>query len=52
MAQSFAIFEDQENFMEKKATDYAEIKRERSKLAPLTNKVISNENAGEKQVRL
>ena len=51
MASNFVIFEDQENFNEKKALDPSEIKRERTKLAPLTNKVGSNENAIEKQVR-
>jgi hypothetical protein len=51
MASNFVIFEDQENFKEKKALDYAELRRERTKLAPLTNKGGSNENATEKQVR-
>ena len=52
MANNFVIFEDQENFMEKKTSDYAEVKRDRIKLAPLTNKVLSNENVGENKVRL
>lgn len=51
MASNFVIFEDQENFNEEKVVDYAELKRERTKLAPLTNKAGSNENAAEKQVR-
>ncbi|CAG9800457.1 unnamed protein product [Chironomus riparius] len=49
MASNFVIFEDQENFNEKKALDPSEIRRERTKLAPLTNKVGSNENGIEKQ---
>lgn len=48
---NFVIFEDQENFNEKKVLDYANLKQERTKLVPLTNKAGSNENAAEKQVR-
>jgi hypothetical protein len=51
MASNFVIFEDQENFGEDKAVDYAELKRERTKLAPLTNKAGNNENVTQKQVR-
>lgn len=48
---NFVIFEDQENLHEKGATTFAEAKRERQKLAPLTNKAVNNENALENQVR-
>lgn len=50
MASTFAIFEDQENVMEKKVVQQAHHIRDPSKLAPLTSKAISNENAREKQV--
>lgn len=48
---NFVIFEDQENVHEKAAGIAADARRERHKLAPLTNKAINNENAFENQVR-
>lgn len=48
---NFVIFEDQENLHEKGASTFADAKRDRQKLAPLTNKAINNENAIENQVR-
>jgi uncharacterized protein YgiM (DUF1202 family) len=48
---NFVIFEDQENVKEKAVTSFAETKRDRQKLAPLTNKAIYDENALENQVR-
>lgn len=47
----FVIFEDQENLHEKHAATMADAKRDRQKLAPLSNKLINNENAFENQVR-
>lgn len=46
----FVIFEDQENLTDKAAATLGESKRDRQKLAPLTNKAINNENAFENQV--
>jgi hypothetical protein len=48
---NFVIFEDQENVHEKAAGIASDVRRERQKLAPLTNKAINNENAFENQVR-
>lgn len=50
MASNFEIFEDQENFKDKKLANYADLKRERIKLAPLGTKACGNENAAEKKV--
>lgn len=48
---NFVIFEDTENLQAKSGPAFADAKRERQKLAPLSNKVINNENALENQVR-
>lgn len=48
---NFVIFEDQENLKDKAVTTFADAKRDRQKLAPLTNKAIHDENAFENQVR-
>jgi hypothetical protein len=48
---NFVIFCDQENLQEKAPTTFADAKRDRQKLAPLTNKAIYDENALENQVR-
>lgn len=48
---NFVIFEDTENLQVKSGPAFADAKRERQKLAPLTNKVTYNENALENQVR-
>lgn len=47
----FVIFEDQENLQENAPTTFVDAKRDRQKLAPLTNKAIYDENAIENQVR-
>lgn len=44
MASNFEIFEDRENLEEKKFSTYGDNKRDRVKLAPITNKGIVNEN--------
>jgi hypothetical protein len=48
---NFLIFEDQENLQDKAVASFADAKRDRQKLAPLTNKAIFDENAIENQVR-
>ena len=48
---NFVIFEDQENFQGNPNAGFADAKKDRKKLAPLTNKAIYDENAIEKQVR-
>lgn len=48
---NFQIFEDQENAHGNAVASFADARKERAKLAPLTNKAINNENAFENQVR-
>lgn len=48
---NFVIFEDAENLQAKSGPAFADSKRERQKLALLSNKVVYNENALENQVR-
>lgn len=46
MASKFEIFDDQENFEEKKFPKYGELKRDKSKLMPLASK-DGNENVSD-----
>lgn len=48
---NFVIFEDQENLHETNTKTLLDGKKERQKLAPLTNKGQNNENALENQVK-